>query len=305
MAGTRLWRNVSAAMGIVLVAATTIGLAGSASAGSRPAAPTDLEATAYSGAVHLTWQPGSDDPDVTYRMHNLTLGWTSDSAATSGRWGHSLKTGTTYTFEVTAIDGERESAPSNRVSVTIPALGPPIDVDAVLDGDVVKLSWERPAELEPGSFTIYSVQLNGVLERRVTTNDDSVQTTIPRVNPGTTHSYTVRALRAPESEAALVTVPPSDDVTPPTTPTVNLGFSEGCTSVIAKFVEESTDDTTPPSEIRYEALRRDRRTGEFFVAHYDIPRAGALELINPEAFRAVDEAGNRSGIAVAGFDPDC
>ena len=307
----RRLRWTSVAM-VLLAAGMMAGAGGSATAGaSKPPAPTNLEATAYSRVVHLTWQPGSDDPGVTYRMYNLTLGWTSDRTGTSGRWGHGvnsggLDTGKTYTFEVTAIDADGdESAPSNRVSVTIPPMGPPVNVQAVLDDVVVTVSWERPVELEPGALTIYSVRLNGALERKVTTRSDAVQVSIPRVNPGTTHEYTVQISRAPASDPAVVTVPPSQDTTPPTTPKANIGFDEECLSLVVEFDEESTDDTTAASEIRYEALGFDPISRELFVVAYDISSAGPMENFDPRAIRAVDEAGNRSGVDPLEFDFDC
>jgi len=297
---------------VLLAAGMTAGVGGSATAGAKkPSAPTNLEATAYSRVVHLKWEPGSDEPGVTYRMYNLTLGWTSDRTGTSGRWGHGvnsggLDTGKTYTFEVTAIDAHgNESAPSNRVSVTIPPLGPPVNVQAVLDGDVVRVSWERPVEREPGALTIYSVRLNGALERMATSNGDVVQVSIPRVNPGTTHEYTIQVARAPASDPAVVTVSPSQDTTPPTTPKANIGFDEECMSLVVEFDEDSTDDTTPASEIRYEALGFDPISGELFVVAYDISSAGPMENFDPRAIRAVDEAGNRSGVDPLDFDFSC
>ena len=295
----------------LLAAGMTVGVGSSATAGaSKPSAPRDLEATPYSGVVHLQWQPGSEEPGVTYRMHNLTLGWTSDRPGTSGRWGHGINSGGlgtgTYEFEVTAIDADgNESAPSNRVSVTVPPLGPPVNVQAVLDGDVVRVSWERPVEREPGALTIYSIRLNGSLERMATSNSDQMQVSIPRVNPGTTHEYTVQVSRAPASEPAVISVPPSGDTSPPTTPAAHVGFDEECLSLVVEFDEESTDDTTPASEIRYEALRFDAISREFFVVTYDISTAGPMENFDPRAIRAVDEAGNRSGIDELEFDFDC
>ena len=308
MSGRR--RNVPVAM-VLLAVGITVGLEGSVSAGgSRPAAPVGLEATAFATAVHLTWRPGSDEP-VTYRMRNLTLGWTSDRPGTSGRWAHGpssngLEPGKTYTFEVTAIDADGdESEPSNRVSVTIPRLGPPRNVRAVLDGDVVRLSWERPVELEPGWLTFYSVRLNGVLERMARSTSNAVEVTIPRVHPGSTHEYTVRASGGPASDPAVVTMPPSPDTTSPTTPLARLGFDEACQSVIVEFFEESADDTTPAAEIRYEALGLDPVSGEFFVADYDMQRGSGVELLDPRAIRAVDAAGNRSGIDELEYAPSC
>jgi hypothetical protein len=305
MSGMRRLRSALVVM--VLAGGITAGLGSSVSAGgSRPAAPVGLEAKAFVGAVHLTWRPGSNEP-VTYRMYNLTLGWTSDRPGTSGRWGHGpLESGKTYSFEVTAIDADGdESAPSNRVSVTIPRLGPPRNFRAVLDGDVVRLSWERPAELEPGWLTFYSVRLNGVLERMASSTSNAVEMTIPRVHPGTTHQYTVRASGGPASDPAVVTMPPSSDTTRPTTPVARLGFDEACESVIVEFFEESTDDTTPAAEIRYEALGLDPISGEFFVADYDMQRGSGVELLDPRAIRAVDAAGNRSGIDELEYAPSC
>lgn len=307
MTRNRVSRRAPAVVTLLLVLAASFGIYPSASAHpSRPAAP-DLAITAsYYDQVHLTWEPGSDDPGLTYRIHNRTLGWTLDKgSSTRAVWAiGGLDAGETHTFEVTAVDSNgEESAPSNRVSATIPALGPPTNVQAALDGDTVKLSWDRPTESAPGTSVQYLVRINGALERVTWPNRDTMQLTIPLINTGTTrHEYTVGTAGDTQRASALLTVPPSQDNSPPTTPTVKI-FLDDQHFMFTKFVEESTDDATPQSQIRYEGLRFDHHAGEYVVLNYDVPIGTDTPDISAyPAYRARDEAGNRSAVKDAEWD---
>jgi hypothetical protein len=269
--------------------------------------PTNLEVTgvfadSLGTAVYLRWDAGSSDPGVTYRVHNLTLGsgWTKDVQATTLRWGFGLTAGATYRFVVTRIgpDG-KESAPSNEVTAT-PRQTPPTGVTATRDGDTVTVKWMRPDSVDPSQpgREFYFVNLNGVLETHIWApkTEETLTVSFPRSQPGTTHEYTV-VFGTQVSAPARLSVPPADDTTPPTRPSWRLTCSDF--SIGWEISTESSDDTTPQPEIRYEFLESMRPFG-FSVINYDLPRVGDnLQNFSSGVaqIRAVDEAGNRSAPA--------
>lgn len=276
--------------------------------------PEDLRATeVYADAIYLEWEPGSTDPDLAYRVHNLTLGWSLDTTATTFRWAIGLKSDQTHSFAVTHVDADgKESALSNRVTVT-PHVTPATDVQATLDGDTITVTWNRPDGLDPDGYgaIYYFLHLNGEDERlfRAGKSRESIQISFPLVDPGRTHVYTVQTAGIPgghqESEPALLTVPPSADTTVPTAPS----WRAFCTSadpynIQWEMLAESTDDTTPSAEIRYEARDNYGADGHYVTVN-DFPRSGNhLEDFTAGGIglRAVDEAGNRSVLAQPVWD---
>lgn len=264
-------------------------------------APSGLQATPYSNAVDLSWEPGSDDPALRYRVHNLTLGWTLDTPSTTLRWAigplsGGLRPGETHRFAVRHLDSDgHQSEPSNEVTVTLPEMDAPRAVQATREQDTIRVSWQRPEFAEPGRLRQYRILLDGNIERIVVGVADTVSVTLPVVNPGRVHAYTVQVGVGAISEPALLTIPPADDTVPPTAPRW-LVHDATCEWEI---VEDATDDVTPPERIRYEALARDPWTGQFHVVDYHMARTGSVNgSVLPEAVRAVDEAGNRSPIAL-------
>lgn len=280
--------------------------------------PADLAVTAIEwNAVELSWQPSSTADLWRYEIVNVTTGqWTIVGPdATTGRV-HPLQPERTYVFEVTAaklpVDGQPvRSAPSNRVTVSTPAqvVQPPTGLEASRQGNAVTLTWNRPAGEDPGAAMSYLVYDGGVLETIVNgALATTVRHTIPRARAGVTHEFTVRARFthphtfgngvSTDSAPVSVAVPSSGDSTPPAAPAVTE-FNDAC--VFFDFIysiEPSSDNVTPRPEINYEMLVRDTRTGDWFVPpeRYDVPLEGRGQ---PSVFavRAVDEAGNRSGLS--------
>jgi hypothetical protein len=285
----------------VLVVAGWFGTPATAVADHIPP-PRNLQATAvYEDGVYLRWEPGSSDPDLRYRVHNLTLGWTLDTGATSFRWSIGLQPGRTYIFAVTHVDSDdHQSTPSNHVVAT-PLATPPTNVEATLDGDLVTVAWHRPDGIDPGQLgnVFYYVFLDGVLETHVRASRtiEAIDVTIPRVRPGTTHQYTV-GYGVLVSDPALLTIPPTQDTLAPTTPawliTCPDEFSHGW-----EITEESTDDTTAQADIRYEFLESRPPFGYSAIIYNFTLSGDHLENFSSgdALVRAVDEAGNRSALA--------
>jgi hypothetical protein len=265
--------------------------------------PRNLHVSAvYEDGVYLMWEPGSDDSSLRYRVHNLTLGWTLDTSATSLRWSIGLQSGRTYDFAVTHVDpDDHQSAPSNQVAAT-PLATPPTNVEATLDGDLVTIAWRRPDGIDPVGVpgkVFYYVYLDGVPETHIRASRaiESLSVSIPRVRPGTTHQYTV-GYGTLVGDPAFLPIPPAQDTISPTRPAWHItcpdDFSHGW-----EITEESTDDTTAQTGIRYEYLENRPPFG-YSVINYNLARSGDhLENFSSgdSLVRSVDEAGNRSALA--------
>lgn len=277
-------------------------------------APTNLRATAvYSFSAYFSWD-AADEPGTRYRLTNLTTGSSSIHTGTTNVPHLLLRPGRSFSFEVAAIaESGVVSAPSNRVTITTPTVDPPADVVASLDGNDVTLSWTRPAYLDPARATTYFVYDRGALVAVATVRNadgDTVQVALPRVASGVTHQYTVRVrdwlhvagnLSEP-SDPAPVAVPPSADITAPTAPAAVIEVDSDTGISTFRITEQSTDDTSPQSEIRYEGLLT--YAGELYAYHHDIPLQLAENAGIPfpeRGIRAVDEAGNRSQRVVPTF----
>lgn len=282
-------------------------------------APTNLEATdVFANTVYLSWEAGSDDPDLRYRVTNLTTGSrvvykTAELSAVATQ-----RMGETHSYEVVAVDDETDvvSSPSNRITVTTPNVEPPDDVGAERDGNDVTLTWSRPDVVDPARATSYWIYDNDVLvadnKVLVADEDGTYRLTLARVASGVSHEYTVEVEHGLEywptdtnnselSDPVAVTVPPSDDSTPPTPPAAVTEFVYSTGVTTFTITEQSTDDTTPQSEIHYEGLVRRVVNGQFayYAYDHDLPlefddSAGLVSF--PQWIRAVDEAGNRSEI---------
>jgi titin len=205
----------------------------SATPATVPGAPTLTSATAGNGQVSLAWSaPGSTggSPITGYRVYRgassgsetsfMTLGnvttWTDSSAAN----------GTTYYYEVTAINAPGESAASNERSATpsAPATVPssPTLSSAVGGNGSVSLSWAAPASNGGSAVTGYDVYrgtASGVETLLVTLGTGTSYTDSTAAN-GTTYWYQVSAVnavgegsRSNERSATPVAVPGAPTLT--------------------------------------------------------------------------------------------
>lgn len=288
-------------------------------------APGDLEATdVFANSVYLSWGAAAADPDLKYQVTNLTtgsrVGWRISELSTVA----TQRPGVTNSYEVVAVDEESGavSDASNRLTITTPHVEPPDDVQAVRDGNDVTLTWSRPDVVDPKRATYYLLNDNDVpVADNVALTagaDGSFQVTLERVVSGVTHTYTVEAEHGLEywpndtnnsepSEPVSVTVPPTGDTTPPTAPAAVMTFVYETGVTTFEITEQSTDDTTPQSEIHYEALTR-RVYGDnkfaYLTYDFDLPHEfddSTGRATFPQWIRAVDEVGNRSEIVSPEF----
>ena len=108
-----------------------------------PFTPTSLKATANNGQVTLTWQPVSGATSYNVYGGTSSGGETfayNDSTSPGSSAVKGMGSGTTYYFEVSAVNSSGESARSSEVSAT--PLAAPLDLSATANNGQVTLSWQ-------------------------------------------------------------------------------------------------------------------------------------------------------------------
>ena len=187
-----------------------------------PSAPTSVTATDPAGHNHLQWNPPSSNggaPVTSYRVYRGTSPGAEaptpvgTATTTSFDDAFGLTAGTTYYYEVTALNQAGEGVPSAEVSTTATAgtPGPSQLTGTILSGPAVRLDWTLPPD--GGSpITRYVVLRDAVrLVTLTATPTGPLTYTDTTVISGTTYSYQVRAVNAigsgQLSNKAVVTVP--------------------------------------------------------------------------------------------------
>lgn len=149
---------------------------------------TGVSAKAIARGVELQWQASTADTITGYRIYvgdapgefssNLDAGKTATSAAIKG-----LKSGTTYSFAITAVEGKRESEKSD--VVTAMPLGLALTVTPK-DADLL-LEWVFPTDTPLQSFLLeYGAQRDQYTEKRLL-NGTLRRMTLHDLLPGVTY----------------------------------------------------------------------------------------------------------------------
>jgi predicted phage tail protein len=194
-----------------------------------PGAPTGLTATPGNTQVTLKWNPPASDGGATVTSYNIyegtTAGFTRGTPLTSVAdtiaTVPNLVNGTTYHFQVTAVNSAGEGQASEVAATPAPeAPGPPTGLTATPGNTQVTLKWNPPASDGGATVTGYDLYAG-------TTADFSGQAPVARVPGtiatvkdlvvGTTYHFQVRAVNRvgagpPSAEAKTV------GVTVPTAP---------------------------------------------------------------------------------------
>jgi hypothetical protein len=161
-----------------------------------PGAPTGLQAEAGNEEVTLTWDAPADDggsPILQYQLkygnRALVVGPTVRRKAISG-----LTNGTTYAFQINAVNAQGIGPPSDAVSATPHGVpGPPGAVHAVAGKTGATVTWTAPADDGGSPITGYLVTANpGGPHRAVPAGTTSLQVTL---DPGR-YTFTLVAKNA-------------------------------------------------------------------------------------------------------------
>jgi chitodextrinase len=283
---------------LLLVAAPAV----AASDRTPPTAPSGLRITATTATgVSLAWNRSTDNaPNFWYCVQHNGSGCLRVDPPRTTLTRTRLLPDMTHTFSVYAVDSAgNRSANSNTVSVTTPpdttppSPSPTISVVKVFPTRVV-LSWSQAVDdVSPQVWTTLRVNGSPYFVDRLGPPDVTIWT----LSPETTYEFQVsvrdRDGNTVTGPPLVVTTPAKADEQAPSAPT-GLGASSPGEGEISLRWNPSTDDTDPPSEIRYDvyqdgalasAVIGQTRTLIYCLAD------GPTEIV----VEAVDASGNASG----------
>jgi chitodextrinase len=257
-------RRAAVASGLLVLAFTFV----SASPARRPpapgdkqapTAPTNLRITASSDtSISLAWNASTDNSsNWWYCVQVDGAGCYTVNPPQTTFTRPNLMPNRTTTWTVYAIDaGGNRSGNSNAVTFTTPPDTTAPSPAPTLSAAIVVPTWAHVTWTE-SKDNITQVSYTVVLDGRVVW--DSVGYTFftaLHFLPSSTHEFKVIARdfngNVAESNVLTVTTPPKADDVAPTAPTnVTLGFQSSTGEAWLSW-SQSTDDTDPPSRIRYE-----------------------------------------------------
>jgi hypothetical protein len=294
----------AAALFAVLLAAPS---AAPGNTGGPLRGPTNLRVAAITPhSVTLAWDAAVNSGSFTYVIE-ASFGYRVGvpQTQTSYTWTRDMVPGKTYSFVMWAGDARgRESAKSNRVTVTLPVdttppAAPVVSVTGTTSS-TVGLAWGPVADDDYTCCT-YRIFANGAPVPTQSTGERAV--TVLRLAAATTYSFTVVAVdpsgnASAPSAAVAATTSPSTDTTGPTAPGDLYAFDFGCETWL--FWDESVDDVDPQYAILYEV----RVNGVFDGAQIDIDRwiTYGTQASNTFSVQAIDSAGNGSPVSSITLD---
>jgi putative nucleotidyltransferase with HDIG domain len=198
-----------------------------------PTAPSGVTGVSGDGQATVSWTAPADDGGTPVTGYQITpfLGGVAQtprsfaSTSTTEVVG-GLTDGATYTFAVTAINGDGDSPASSSSAPVIPAGVPsaPTGVSGTPGDDQVFLSWTAPAGDGGAPITDYLVtpSIGGVAQPPTLFASTATSQVVDGLADGTSYTFTVVAINsAGDSPASL----PSGSVTPATTPSAPTGVT--------------------------------------------------------------------------------
>ena len=267
-------------------------------------APTLTSATAGDGKIDLAWTAPSNggSPITGYRIYRGTTSGsetllTNAGGSTTTYTDTSATNGTTYYYEVSAVNAVGEGLPSNERSAT-PVASSAVPTAPTLmsatPGNSVTLVWSAPASTGGSPITGYNIY------RGTTSGGENLLLAVGNVTTytdetttdGTTYYYQVSAVNASGESARSIersATPHASDTTPPSTPSGLKVLLTGTTQIALGW-NPSTDNTGVTA---YQIFRNGSLVGTVGLSRY---LASGLAPGASYTFqvRALDAAGNQS-----------
>lgn len=220
---------------------------------TAPGAPADLEASAASGTVRLSWLPptedGGDAPSL-YNIYRKELdgdwAWIGNST-TLVYEDLTVSDGIVYYYQVSAVNKAGEGNVSEPVRAVAGLPSAPLNLTAVNSAGKVQLNWSTPADDGGSALQGYKIYRDGgsgfVYLGSVSSSSLGYLDTT--ATPGVGYSYQVTAVSAngeglPSNEASM-TLP----MVPPEAPVIDSAVQEENGVIIVWHVPESS---TVPEE---------------------------------------------------------
>jgi len=201
-----------------------------------PSQPTNLQANPVSATkIDLIWKAPSNNgtkPVIGYKIEVKTppadfMVLVANTGNTNPKYSHTVTTGKTYVYRVSAISQDGTSAPSSealaKTSATLTVTNPPGNLTATATGPTkIELSWISPPNYGGPSVTGYKIERkggtsSGFLPLVSSTNSTSTKYTDSTVVTNTQYYYRVYAINAIGSSLVSneATVTPTPQSAPP------------------------------------------------------------------------------------------
>jgi fibronectin type 3 domain-containing protein len=185
----------------------------SATPATVPTAPQNLTATAGNASVALSWSAPASNGGAAVSSYNVLRATTSGAETTlsTGVSGTSftdttVSNGTTYCYEVRAVNSAGQGAVSNEASATPAPTAPsaPQNLTAGAGNASVALSWTAPASNGGAAVSSYNVLRSTIsgAETTLTTGVSGTGYTDITVSNGSTYYYKVTAVNSAGPGAA-------------------------------------------------------------------------------------------------------
>src|SRR5207245_2845739 len=183
---------------------------------AMPSAPQNLQATAGTGNVTLSWQAPSNNggsPITNYKIYRSSSSGTEGLLVTIGNLtsytNTGLASGHTYFYKVTAVNGIGTSPQSNEASATTLTMpSAPQNLQATAGIRNVTLSWQAPSSNGGSPITNYKIyrSISSGTETLLTTVGNVTSYTNTGLASGHTYFYKVAAVNgigtSPQSNEA-------------------------------------------------------------------------------------------------------
>jgi fibronectin type 3 domain-containing protein len=290
---------------------------------TTPDAPTLTSAVAGKASVTITWTPPSSNGGAAITGYRIYRGTSAGgetyqrtlSDPTAATFTEEVAPGTTYYYEVTAVNGVGEGGTSNELSVRPDDANPPDApnlIEANVGYDLVYLDWNAPASDGGATITSYRIYRGtaaGAETLLDTVYGDSTSFPDYGANGGTTYYYRVTAVNivgegAPSNERSATPLTPT--VPDPPTLTAATGDYSG-----VRLAWKSNFDGGWPIW-GYKIYRGTASGGEELIASLDgnwtsytdtTGDHGTTYYYEVTAFNGVGESGRSNELAAASLTP--